>query len=281
MEKALELAKVLIEALPYIQRFRGKMFVVKLGGRIFENQPLLEDCARDIVLLKTVGMEPVVVHGGGPQLDRMLDRLGVEVKKVNGLRVTDEKTMEVVEMVLAGQLNREMVMRLNLVGGKAVGLAGKDGMMIIASAAEDGKLGAVGQIESIDTSLILGLAKSGVIPVIAPIGVDMEGKIYNINADVAAGAFAAELRAEKLILLTDVDGVKDAQGNFLSSLHAGEASKLIKTGAISGGMIPKVNCCLEALKAGVGKAHIVDGRVPHSLLIELLTDKGLGTEIYL
>jgi len=281
MEKALERAKLLVEALPYIQRFRGKLMVVKLGGKIFENPPLLDDCARDLLLLKTVGMEPVVVHGGGPQLDRMLDRLGVETRKVNGLRVTDEKTMEVVEMVLAGQLNREMVMRINLVGGKAVGLAGKDGMMILARPVMDGKLGAVGEVAQIDTSLILELAKSGVIPVIAPIGVDEQGKIYNLNADMAAGAIAAELRAEKLILLTDVEGVKDLQGNFLSSLHAGQASEMIRQGAISGGMIPKVNCCLEALRSGVVKAHIIDGRVPHSLLLEILTDKGFGTEIYL
>jgi acetylglutamate kinase len=281
MEKALEQAKLLVEALPYIQRFRGKLMVVKLGGKIFETPALLEDCARDILLLKTVGMDPVVVHGGGPQLDRMLDRLGVESKKVNGLRVTDEKTMEVVEMVLAGQLNREMVMRINLVGGRAVGLAGKDGMMMLARPIEDGKLGAVGEVAQVDTSLILELVKSGMIPVIAPIGVDEQGKIYNINADLAAGAIAAELRAEKLVLLTDVEGVKDKHGNFLSSLHAGQASKMIKQGAISGGMIPKVNCCLEALRSGVVKAHIVDGRVPHSLLLEILTDKGSGTEIYL
>jgi len=281
MEKALEQAKLLVEALPYIQRFRGKLMVVKLGGKIFETPALLENCARDILLLKTVGMDPVVVHGGGPQLDRMLDRLGVESKKVNGLRVTDEKTMEVVEMVLAGQLNREMVMRINLVGGRAVGLAGKDGMMMLARPIEDGKLGAVGEVAQVDTSLILELVKSGMIPVIAPIGVDEQGKIYNINADLAAGAIAAELRAEKLVLLTDVEGVKDKHGNFLSSLHAGQASKMIKQGAISGGMIPKVNCCLEALRSGVVKAHIVDGRVPHSLLLEILTDKGSGTEIYL
>ena len=281
MEKALERAKILIEALPYIRHFRGKLMVIKLGGKIFENPAMLDDCARDILLLKTVGMEPVVVHGGGPQLDRMLDRLGVEVKKVNGLRVTDEKTMEVVEMVLSGQLNRAMVMSINMVGGKAVGLAGKDGMMIRARPAQEGKLGAVGEVEQIETSLILELSKSGVIPVIAPIGVDEQGKIYNINADMAAGAIAAELRAEKMILLTDVEGVKDAAGNFVSSLHAGEASRMIKDGAISGGMIPKVNCCLEALRAGVVKAHIVDGRVPHSLLLEILTDKGMGTEIYL
>lgn len=281
MEKALERAKILVEALPYIQRFRAKLLVIKLGGRIFENPELLSDYARDIVLLKTVGMEPVVVHGGGPQLDRMLDRLGVETKKVNGLRVTDEKTMEVVEMVLAGRLNREMVMRINLVGGKAVGLSGKDSMMIIARPAQDGKLGAVGEVAQVDTSLILDLARSGVIPVIAPIGVDEQGNIYNINADAAAGAIASELRAEKLVLLTDVEGVKDPAGNFISSLHASDANRMIKDGSISGGMIPKVKCCLEALRSGVAKSHIVDGRVSHSLLLEILTDKGSGTEIYL
>jgi acetylglutamate kinase len=281
MEKALERAKIIVEALPYIQRFRGKLMVVKLGGRIFENPELLSDCARDILLMKTVGMEPVVVHGGGPQLDRMLDRLGVEIKKVGGLRVTDDKTMEVVEMVLAGQLNREMVMRINLVGGRAVGLSGKDTMMIIARPAEDGRLGAVGDVAQVDTRLILELVRSGVIPVIAPIGVDEQGKIYNINADAAAAAVAAELSAEKLLLLTDVEGVKDSSGNFISSLHAGEANRMIKEGAISGGMIPKVNCCLEALRSGVIKAHIIDGRVSHSLLLEILTDKGFGTEIYL
>ena len=277
----MEQAKILIEALPYIQRFRGKTLVVKLGGKIFENQELLSDCARDLLLLKAVGMEPVVVHGGGPQVDRMLDRLGIEAKKVDGLRVTDAATMEVVEMVLGGQLNRELVMRINLVGGKAVGLSGKDTMMMIAAPVEDGKLGAVGEITKVECGLITELLASGVIPVIAPIGVDEEGKIYNINADMAAGALAAALHAEKLILLTDVEGVKDKQGSLVGSLHAGEANRLIKQGAISGGMIPKVKCCLEALRAGVGKAHILDGRVSHTILLEIFTDKGSGTEIYL
>lgn len=277
----MEQAKILIEALPYIQRFRGKTLVIKLGGKIFENQELLSDCARDLLLLKAVGMEPVVVHGGGPQVDRMLDRLGIEAKKVDGLRVTDAATMEVVEMVLGGQLNRELVMRINLVGGKAVGLSGKDAMMMRAEAVEEGRLGAVGVITKVECGLLMELVKGGVIPVIAPIGVDEEGKIYNINADMAAGALAAALHAEKLILLTDVEGVKDKQGNLLGSLHAGEANRLIKQGAISGGMIPKVKCCLEALRAGVGKAHILDGRVSHSILLEIFTDKGSGTEIYL
>jgi len=281
MEKLLERAKFLIEALPYIQRFKGKLVVMKLGGKLFEDRALLRDTAQDVLLLKMVGIEPVVVHGGGPQLDKMLNRMGIESKKVNGLRITDEDTMEVVEMVLAGQLNRALVMEINLVGGKAVGLSGKDGMMIRAKPVDGGKLGAVGEVTQVECELIMEMVKSNLIPVIAPIGVDDQGKIYNINADIAAGAIASALRAEKLILLTDVEGVKDAQNQLLSSLHAGEASRLIKKGAISGGMIPKVKCCLEALKAGVVKAHIIDGRVAHSVLLEIFTDKGLGTEIYL
>jgi len=281
MEKALELAKILMEALPYIQSFHHKMMVIKLGGKMFEEPALLTDCARDLVLLKAVGMDPVVVHGGGPQLDRMLLRLGIQAKKVNGLRVTDEATMEVVEMVLGGQLNREMVMQINLAGGNAVGLSGKDSMMMLAEAVEEGKLGAVGEITRVECGLIQGLIKGGVIPVIAPIGVDEQGRIYNVNADAAAGSVASALHAEKLILLTDVEGIKDKEGKLLSSLHAGEANKLIKQGAISGGMIPKVKCCLESLRAGVNKAHIIDGRVNHSIILEIFTDKGLGTEIYL
>ncbi len=281
MERALELAEILIEALPYIQSFHHKILVVKLGGKLFQDPSLLSDCARDLVLLKAVGMDPVVVHGGGPQVDRMLDRLGIQAKKVNGLRVTDEATMEVVEMVLGGQLNRELVMQINLAGGKAVGLSGKDSMMMLAEAVEEGKLGAVGEITKVDCGLILGLLKNGLIPVIAPIGVDEQGRIYNVNADTAAGSVASALHAEKLVLLTDVDGVKDKEGKFLSSLQAGEANKMIKQGAISGGMIPKIKCCLESLRAGVNKAHILDGRVHHSLLLEIFTDKGLGTEIYL
>jgi acetylglutamate kinase len=189
--------------------------------------------------------------------------------------------MEVVEMVLGGQLNREMVMKINLAGGKAVGLSGKDAMMMIAEPVEDGKLGAVGEITRVECGLIQELSKSGVIPVISPIGVDEQGKIYNVNADMAAGAIASALHAEKLILLTDVEGVKDKDGKLLSSLSAGVVNKLIKQGAISGGMIPKVKCCLESLRAGVNKAHIIDGRVSHSIILEIFTDKGLGTEIYL
>ncbi len=276
-----ERAKILAEALPYIQRFREKIIVVKIGGRIFESPSLLDELAKDIVLLKAVGIEPVLVHGGGPQLDQMLARLGIKAEKINGMRATDAQTMEVVEMVLAGKLNRELVVKINLAGGKAIGLSGKDGMLLVAKPHPDQKLGAVGEVKKIDAELIIQLLKNGLIPVIAPIGVDEEGDVYNINADTASGAIAGALRAEKLILLTDVEGVKDKKGNLISSLHAGQASKMIKEGEISGGMIPKINCCLDALRRGVSKAHIIDGRVPHSLLLEIFTDQGLGTEIYL
>ena len=281
MEKKLERARILAEALPYIQRFRGKIMVLKLGGKLFEDDQLLDALARDIVLLKEVGIEPVVVHGGGPQLDKMMERMGIKVEKVEGLRATDEQSMEVVEMVLCGKLNRQLVMKINLVGGKALGLSGKDGMMILAKQHFQSELGAVGVVEKVNSQLILQLTKSGFIPVIAPVGVDEKGAVYNINADLAAGAIAGALGAEKLILLTDVEGVKNQKGELLGSLHAGEASRMIKKGIISGGMVPKVQCCLEALRSGVNKAHIIDGRVAHSLLLEIFTDQGLGTEIYL
>ena len=281
MEKKLERARILVEALPYIQRFRGKIMVLKLGGKLFEDEELLDAFARDIVLLKEVGIEPVLVHGGGPQLDKMMERMGIKVEKVEGLRATDEQSMEVVEMVLCGKLNRQLVMKINLVGGKALGLSGKDGMMILAKQHFQSELGAVGVVEKVNSQLILQLTKSGFIPVIAPVGVDEKGAVYNINADLAAGAIAGALGAEKLILLTDVEGVKNQKGELLGSLHAGEASRLIKKGIISGRMVPKVQCCLEALRSGVNKAHIIDGRVAHSLLLEIFTDQGLGTEIYL
>ncbi len=281
MEKKLERARILVEALPYIQRFRGKIMVLKLGGKLFEDEELLDAFARDIVLLKEVGIEPVLVHGGGPQLDKMMERMGIKVEKVEGLRATDEQSMEVVEMVLCGKLNRQLVMKINLVGGKALGLSGKDGMMILAKQHFQSELGAVGVVEKVNSQLILQLTKSGFIPVIAPVGVDEKGAVYNINADLAAGAIAGALGAEKLILLTDVEGVKNQKGELLGSLHAGEASRMIKKGIISGGMVPKVQCCLEALRSGVNKAHIIDGRVAHSLLLEIFTDQGLGTEIYL
>jgi len=281
MEKKLERARILAEALPYIQRFRGKIMVLKLGGKLFEDDQLLDALARDIVLLKEVGIEPVVVHGGGPQLDKMMERMGIKVEKVEGLRATDEQSMEVVEMVLCGKLNRQLVMRINLVGGRAIGLSGKDGMMILAKRHSQSELGAVGVVERVNSQLIHQLTQSGFIPVIAPVGVDENGGVYNINADLAAGAIAGALGAEKLILLTDVEGVKNQKGELLSSLHAGEASRMIKRGIISGGMVPKVQCCLEALRSGVNKAHIIDGRVAHSLLLEIFTDQGLGTEIYL
>jgi len=281
MEKKLERARILAEALPYIQRFRGKIMVLKLGGKLFEDDQLLDALARDIVLLKEVGIEPVVVHGGGPQLDKMMERMGIKVEKVEGLRATDEQSMEVVEMVLCGKLNRQLVMRINLVGGRAIGLSGKDGMMILAKRHSQSELGAVGVVEKVNSQLIHQLTQSGFIPVIAPVGVDENGAVYNINADLAAGAIAGALGAEKLILLTDVEGVKNQKGELLGSLHAGEASRMIKKGIISGGMVPKVQCCLEALRSGVNKAHIIDGRVAHSLLLEIFTDQGLGTEIYL
>lgn len=281
MERAFESAQILIEALPYIQKFQNKVSVIKIGGEVIDREELVNSFVQDVVLLQAVGINVVVVHGGGKQVERMLERLGVKTEKVQGMRVTDEQTMEVVEMVLGGIVNKDLVARINLAGGKAIGISGKDGLTLIAEPLdESGKLGAVGKVIDVNRKFIQQVIEEKIVPVIAPIGVDYKGKTYNINADLVAGALASALSAEKLVLLTDVEGVKDKDGKLISSLHAGKIKRMIDNQVISGGMVPKVNCCLEALRNGVHKTHIIDGRIPHSVLVELFTDKGMGTEIY-
>jgi acetylglutamate kinase len=289
MEKLIEKAKVLIESLPYLRAFSGKTVVIKYGGKAMTDEGLKNDFAQDVVLMKYVGLNPVVVHGGGPQINVMMKRLGLEPKFIKGVRVTDAATMEIVEMVLGGIINKEIVTLINRNGGRAVGLTGKDGGLIRARKAKGSggalesegsiDMGLVGEVEAIDPGVIRNLEQDRFIPVIAPIGADSEGRTYNINADWVAGAVAASLKAEKLLLLTDVKGILDEQGKFLSTLSKKDASRLIKQDVIKEGMLPKVKAALSAVEGGVSKAHIIDGRVSHALLLEIFTDKGIGTEI--
>lgn len=281
-ERAKTIASVLTEALPYIQRYAGKTIVIKYGGNAMTEEMLKSSFARDIVLLKQVGINPVVVHGGGPQIGRLLERLGKESTFIQGMRVTDGETMDVVQMVLGGLVNKDIVSLINRHGGRAVGLTGKDGGLIRARKLEladnSGDLGHVGEVASIDPTIIATLDDSGFIPVIAPVGFSEEdGAAYNINADIVAGKVASVLGAEKLILLTNTPGVLDAEGNLLTGLGAAEVDALIAGGVIAGGMLPKVSCALDSIKSGVDKAHIIDGRVQHAVLLELLTDAGVGT----
>ncbi|WP_019593494.1 acetylglutamate kinase [Thioalkalivibrio sp. ALM2T] len=287
-QTAHSVAHVLIEALPYIQRFAGKTIVIKYGGNAMTEDHLKASFARDIVLLKQVGVNPVVVHGGGPQIGELLKRLGKETEFVNGLRVTDRETMDVVQMVLGGLVNQEIVSLINRFGGRAVGLTGKDGQMIRATplrdyGAAEGEpsvdLGHVGQVEGVDPSIVHTLDQSDFIPVIAPIGFDRDGKAYNINADTAAEKLAVVLDAEKLFLLTNTPGVLDGSGALLPRLAAPKVDAMIRDGTIHGGMIPKIRCALDAVRSGVNATHIVDGRVEHAVLLELLTDQGVGTLI--
>jgi len=279
-------ANILGEALPYIKRFFDKTIVIKYGGNAMTD-PTLKDCfARDVVLLKLVGMNPVVVHGGGPQIDDLLKRLGKEGKFIQGMRVTDEETMDIVEMVLGGQVNKEIVNLINRHGGKAVGLTGQDGMFIRAKkmllASKDNghvDLGQVGEIESIDPSIISFLDTGDFIPVIAPIGVGMEGETYNINADVVAGKIAEILKAEKLVLLTNTPGVLDKAGKLLTGITPKDIDAMVEDGTLSGGMLPKISSALDAARSGVRSVHIIDGRVEHALLLEILTQEGVGTLI--
>ena len=281
-------AKILAEALPYIQRFHGKTIVIKYGGNAMTQENLKYGFARDVVLLKLVGMNPVVIHGGGPQIDQMLKRVGKQGEFIQGMRVTDAETMDVVEMVLGGSVNKDIVNLINRQGGKAVGLTGKDGAFIRArkmlvkdreKAGEWISIGQVGEIESIDPSLIALLDSQDFIPVIAPIGVGENGESYNINADLVAGKLAEILCAEKLILLTNTPGVLDKDGNLLTGLSAQTVDELFADGTISGGMLPKIGSALDAVKNGVNSCHIIDGRVEHALLLEILTDQGVGTLI--
>ena len=279
MKESSDRAGILIEALPYIRRFFDKTFVIKYGGNAMTEPELRASFAVDVVLLKYIGMRPVIVHGGGPQIGRALERIGKQSTFVNGLRVTDDETMDVVEMVLGGKVNREIVALVQRGGGRAIGLTGSDGDMIrVAQRLEDdGDLGRVGTIVALDPTPIIAVTDAGFVPVIAPIGVDDAGVTHNVNADEAAGAIASALSAEKLILLTDVDGVKDSQGTLIRQLDIREARKHIAEGTISRGMIPKVECGAKALEAGVASVHIIDGRVVHALLLEIFTDGGVGT----
>ena len=284
------IAPVLAEALPYIQHFHGRTIVIKYGGNAMTDEALKHSFARDVVLMKLVGMNPVVVHGGGPQIGQLLERIGKKSEFVEGLRVTDSETIDVVEMVLGGLVNKNIVALINAHGGRAVGLSGKDGELIRArklvlrkeGATDDAdivELGYVGEIESINPSVVNTLDEGDFIPVIAPIGAGQDGKTYNINADTVAGKLAVTLGAEKLILLTNTPGVLDQQGELLTGLSESRVEELIQEGVISGGMLPKVRCALDAVSGGVRTATISDGRVPHATLLETLTDQGIGTQI--
>ncbi len=291
-QKASHIAQVLTEALPYIQRFSGKTLVIKYGGNAMIDETLKNSFARDVVLLKAVGINPVIVHGGGPQIGQLLAKNGKESEFINGMRVTDTETMDIVEMVLGGQVNKSIVNLINNHGGRAVGLTGKDGSLIFAEkmkfasqeelgvdAPEMIDLGYVGRVTSIDTSVIDMLIHSDFIPVIAPIGVGQDGQSYNINADLVAGKIAEVLQAEKLILLTNTPGLLDSDGTLLTGLNAKQVNDLIASGVIYGGMLPKIGCALDAVQAGVTSSHIIDGRVQHAVLLEMFTDEGVGTLI--
>jgi len=292
MQKSIEKVEILMEALPYIRRFYHKTIVIKYGGAAMADDGLKEGFAMDIVLMKYVGLNPVVVHGGGPQIGEVLQQMGKSSTFVQGMRVTDQATMDVVEMVLVGKVNKEIVELINRCGGKAVGLSGKDGGLIQAkklhlspegqkdAPSEIVDLGMVGEVEGINAAVIKTLDDGDFIPVIAPVGIGADDKTYNINADLVAGKVATALKAEKLILLTDVQGVLDKQGALITTLKAKEAAGLIRQGVASAGMIPKLTCCLEALAGGVGKAHIIDGRIKHALILEIFTDQGVGTELW-
>ena len=295
MDTLIKKADILIEALPYIRNFAGKTIVIKYGGNAMVAEELKEGFAEDVVLLKYVGLNPIIVHGGGPQINRMLDTMGIEAKFIHGVRVTDEPTMEVVEMILGGRINKEIVALLNQHGGKAVGLTGKDGRLFTTKAFNPKSLihrysgstealqsenyGLVGEVSKVNSELLFTLQHANYIPVIAPIGVDAKGNTHNINADLVAGSLAAAIRAEKLLMLSDVKGIRNAKGTHVSTLSRKDMERLVKKKVINEGMLPKVHACLTALQGGVEKAHIIDGRVPHAVLLEIFTDKGIGTEI--
>ena len=287
MRELIEKARVLHEALPYIRRFAGSTFVIKYGGHAMIDAKLRDSFARDVVIMKAIGLSPIVVHGGGPQIDQMLSQMGVVSDRIDGLRVTDDKTMDVVEMVLGGKLNQEIVSLICNAGGRAVGLSGKDDGFIRAERVTEMKTkkgqlvdpGRVGAITRVAPDIVQKLVAGGFIPVIAPIAVDAHGDSLNVNADTVAGKVAEALSAEKLVLMTDIDGVRGRDKELLRSLSVAEALQLRKEGVIDGGMIPKVQCALDALAGGVKKVHIVDGRIEHAALLEIFTDEGIGTEI--
>lgn len=290
MKEIIKKAEILIEALPYIRNFYGKTFVIKYGGAAQVKQELKDAFARDVVLLNYIGIHPLVVHGGGPKISSVMEEMGKKPAFIQGQRVTDKETMDIVEMVLGGLINKEIVTLINSHGGKAVGLSGKDGRLIKAkrkllkTSSEKGKgktidLGLVGEVTDVDTHIIISLEKEGSIPVISPIGVSQDGETLNINADSVASFIASALKAEKLILLTDVPGVKDKKDRIISTLTRQQIKKLIDDGTIAGGMLPKIQACLKAIGGGVSKTHIIDGRIPHCLLLEIFTKRGIGTEI--
>ncbi len=291
MQASIERAKVLVESLPYMQEFRNKTVVIKYGGHAMVDDNLKRQFAIDVILMKQIGINPVIVHGGGPQINRFLDRLDIKPSYVQGMRVTDGETMDIVEMVLVGKVNKEIVGLINHCGGKAVGLSGRDGDLVcarqlqVSSAVRDNAppelidLGRVGQVTQVNSSVLTGLEREEFIPVIAPVGVGEDGQAYNINADLVAGAIAGELKAAKLILLTDVAGVKDKSDKLLTTIKRDNLESLIGSETIAGGMIPKVRCCGEALENGVAKTHIIDGRVEHAILLEMFTREGVGTQI--
>ena len=293
IQNSMERAEILLEALPYIKRFNNKTIVIKYGGHAMVDDELKDRFAQDVVMMKYIGINPVIVHGGGPQIGALLNKLGKESKFIQGMRVTDEETMDIVEMVLVGTVNKEIVGLINRHGGNAVGLSGKDGNLINAEKyflnEEKAKhtppeiidIGLVGKVKTINSELIVSLSHNSFIPVIAPTGIGDAGETYNINADVVAGEIAAALQAEKLLLLTDVPGVLDKNKKLINTMTNKEALKLINDGIVEGGMFPKIKCCLKALKGGVKKTHIIDGRLKHAILLEIFTDKGIGTEIVL
>lgn len=289
MHQEIAKANILLEALPYIREFYGQTIVIKYGGHAMQDESLKKSFALNVVLLKYIGVNPVIIHGGGPQIGKMLSQLGIDSQFKEGLRVTDQTTMDVVEMVLVGKVNKEIVNQINLNGGKSVGLSGKDGHFIKArklemviskkdTPPEIIDLGKVGEVDKIETKLIETLKKEGFIPIIAPVGVDEAGETYNINADSVAGAMAEALQAKRLILLTDVPGIL-SEDKLLSSLNRKQAIESIEQGIVKEGMIPKIKCCLEAVESGVEKAHIIDGRTEHSIILELFTNAGIGSEI--
>ena len=292
MEFPIDRAKVLVEALPYIRRFHGKTIVIKYGGSSMEEETVRKNFALDVVLLKYIGIHPVIVHGGGPQISDMLKRIGKKSQFIEGMRVTDDETMDIVEMVLVGKVNKELVKLINHQGGKAVGLSGKDGQLIVGrrlkltrsqgldQPPEIIDIGLVGEVKTINPGVVEALMKENFIPVIAPVGVGEGGETYNINADLVAGKVAAALKAEKFILLTDVEGVLDETKQLIPTLTIQKAKKLMAQKVISSGMIPKVNCCLAALDEGVTKTHIINGTKEHAILLEIFTDVGIGTQIY-
>jgi len=291
MQELINKANVLVEALPWIRQFYGKTIVIKYGGNAMVEESLKEGFARDVILMKYIGLNPVVVHGGGPQIGKVLEAMGIETRFEQGMRVTDARTMDVVEMVLGGKVNKEIVANINKHGGKAVGLTGKDGNLLKARKLEMKAvnpatltpeiidIGMVGEVAEINPEIITSLEKANFIPVIAPVGVDNKGLTYNINADLVAGKIAGALQAEKLILLTDIEGVKDKGNKLLNMIDIKDVQGLIDDGTISGGMIPKVTCCLDAIAAGVKKTHIIDGRMEHACLLEIFTDQGVGTAV--